>query len=163
MNEQLEKRKQEIMGLKKQNLDDRLKMAAGEMSEMQIKGLKAMYEKEFNNLDTAIRDEKEKQLGSMRSGLLQRRIEKEKKRKEKLRDEEERKRREEVSRMNAGMATAFSKMSIQQKQEQTNAKIATDQITKDRLKARLMKWSREVDDIRVERGGEDAEVWNIKT
>lgn len=33
LNEQLEKRKEEIMGLKKANLNDRLKMFAGEMSE----------------------------------------------------------------------------------------------------------------------------------
>jgi len=39
---------------------------------------------------------------------LQRRIDKEKKKKEKEREEEERKRREVVSRMNAGMAKAFS-------------------------------------------------------
>lgn len=32
MNEQLEARKAEIMKIKKQNLDDRLRMATGEMS-----------------------------------------------------------------------------------------------------------------------------------
>jgi hypothetical protein len=46
----------------------------------------------------------------MRAGLLQRRIDKEKKKKQKERDEEERKRREAVSKMNAGMAQAYSKM-----------------------------------------------------
>ena len=60
MNEQLDKRKQEILDLKKQNLDDRLKMAAGEMSDLQIKELKESYEKEFRNLETAITDEKTK-------------------------------------------------------------------------------------------------------
>lgn len=33
MNEQLETRKAEIMKIKKQNLDDRLRMATGEMSQ----------------------------------------------------------------------------------------------------------------------------------
>lgn len=40
MNEQLDTRKQEIMRIKKQNLDDRLRMAQGEMSQDQIKLLK---------------------------------------------------------------------------------------------------------------------------
>jgi len=40
MNEQLESRKNEIMKIKKQNLDDRLRMATGEMSAEQVKLLK---------------------------------------------------------------------------------------------------------------------------
>jgi len=58
MNEQLESRKGEIMKIKKQNLDDRLRMATGEMSAEQITHLKDQYEKEFENLDNAIRSEK---------------------------------------------------------------------------------------------------------
>jgi hypothetical protein len=27
----------------------------------------------------------------------------------------------------------------------------------------LAKWNRDVDDVRMERGGEEGEVWNIKT
>jgi len=60
MNEQLNKRKQEILEMKKQNLDDRLKMAGGEMSDTQIKELKESYEREFKNLETAITEEKTK-------------------------------------------------------------------------------------------------------
>jgi len=60
MNEQLNKRKQEILEMKKQNLDDRLKMAGGEMSDTQIKELKESYEREFKNLETAINEEKTK-------------------------------------------------------------------------------------------------------
>lgn len=37
MNEQLDTRKKEILRIKKQNLDDRLRMAQGEMSQDQIK------------------------------------------------------------------------------------------------------------------------------
>jgi len=81
MNEQLESRKGEIMKIKKQNLDDRLRMATGEMSAEQITQLKDQYEKEFENLDNAIRSEKQQQMSKMRAAMLQRRIEKEKKRK----------------------------------------------------------------------------------
>lgn len=96
------------------------------MSELQIKELKESYEKEFKNLETAITDEKTKQLTAMRAGLLQRRIDKEKKKKQKERDEEERKRREAVSKMNAGMAQAYSKMQIEKSVAETNARIASD-------------------------------------
>jgi len=81
MNDQLESRKGEIMKIKKQNLDDRLRMATGEMSAEQITQLKDQYEKEFENLDNAIRSEKQQQMSKMRAAMLQRRIEKEKKRK----------------------------------------------------------------------------------
>lgn len=99
----------------------------------------------------------------MRAGLLQRRIDKEKKRKQKERDEEERKRRETVSRMNAGMAKAFSEILTEKSVAETKAKIASDQVNRDRLRARLAKWNRDVDDVRMERGGAEGEVWNIKT
>lgn len=81
MNEQLEARKAEIMKIKKQNLDDRLRMATGEMSTEQVAQLKEQYEKEFQNLDSAIRNEKQQQMSKMRAAMLQRRIEKERKRK----------------------------------------------------------------------------------
>lgn len=60
LNELMEERKKEIMDLKKANLNDRLKMFAGEMSEQQIKDLKKQYEQEYQNLETAIVDEKQK-------------------------------------------------------------------------------------------------------
>ena len=62
----------------------------------------------------------------MRAGLLQRKIDKEKKKKQKERDEEERKRREAVTRMNAGMAKAFSKILNEKSVAETKAKIAND-------------------------------------
>lgn len=107
MNDQLEQRKAEIMKIKKQNLDDRLRMATGEMSQEQVTQLKEQYEKEFENLDSAIRNEKQQQMSKMRAAMLQRRIEKERKRKLAEQDREEARRREAVHRMNAGMAKVF--------------------------------------------------------
>jgi len=68
------------MRVKKQNLEDRLRMATGEMTQEQVKLLKEQYEKEFENLDSAIRNEKQQQMTKMRSAMLQRRIDKERKR-----------------------------------------------------------------------------------
>jgi hypothetical protein len=52
------------------------------MTPDQIKNLKETYEKEFSNLESAITEETGKQLSNMRSALLQRRIDKERKRKQ---------------------------------------------------------------------------------
>jgi hypothetical protein len=68
------------MRVKKQNLEDRLRMATGEMTQEQVKLLKEQYEKEFENLDSAIRNEKQQQMTKMRAAMLQRRIDKERKR-----------------------------------------------------------------------------------
>lgn len=95
------------MKIKKQNLDDRLRMATGEMSQEQVSQLKEQYEKEFENLDSAIRNEKQQQMSKMRAAMLQRRIEKERKRKLAEQEREEARRREAVHRMNAGMAKVF--------------------------------------------------------
>lgn len=46
------------MAVKKQNLEDRMKMVSAEMSEDQIKNLREQYEKEFDNLENAISEEK---------------------------------------------------------------------------------------------------------
>jgi len=70
MNDQLESRKAEIMRIKKQNLDDRLRMATGEMSSEQVAQLKEQYEREFENLDSAIRSEKQQQMNKMRAAML---------------------------------------------------------------------------------------------
>ena len=61
-------------------------------------------------LESAIKDEKTKQLGSMRNALLDRKINKEKKRKQTQQEAEEKQRRESVARMNAGMARAFTEL-----------------------------------------------------
>ena len=70
------------MKIKKQNLDDRLRMATNEMSQQQIAELKGQYDQEFENLDKAIRSEKSQQMNKMRAAMLARRIEKERKRKQ---------------------------------------------------------------------------------
>lgn len=123
MNEQLEKRKVEIMAIKKQNLEDRMKMATTEMSDDQIEGLRKQYENEFDNLETAITEEKQQQLIKMRGAMVQRRIDKEKKRKQKERELEEARRREAVHRMNAGMAKVFKEF-IAKKSAEMNAEKA---------------------------------------
>jgi hypothetical protein len=58
------------MRVKKQNLEDRLRMATGEMTQEQVKLLKEQYEQEFENLDAAIRNEKQQQMTKMRSAML---------------------------------------------------------------------------------------------
>lgn len=119
MNEQLEKRKAEIMAVKKQNLEDRMKLATQEMSEAQVENLRKQYDMEFDNLETAITEEKQQQLAKMRSAMVQRRIDKERKRKQKEREVEEVRRREAVHKMNAGMAKVFREF-IAKKQAEVN-------------------------------------------
>lgn len=67
MNEQHDARNNEILRIKKQNLDDRLRLAKGEMSEEQIRQLREQYQQEFENLDAAIRKEKQAQMDKMRA------------------------------------------------------------------------------------------------
>jgi len=43
---------------------------AGEMTQEQIKELRQQYEREYNNLEKAINEEKVKQLSNMRSAML---------------------------------------------------------------------------------------------
>ena len=45
-------------------------MATGEMTQEQVKLLKEQYEQEFENLDAAIRNEKQQQMTKMRSAML---------------------------------------------------------------------------------------------
>lgn len=59
LEDQMEHRKNEILTLKRANLDERLKMA-GDMTAEQIKELRAQYDRELKNLDKAITDEKKK-------------------------------------------------------------------------------------------------------
>jgi len=52
-------RKDQILTLKRANLEERLKMAEN-MTADQIKELRAQYEREYNNLEKAISEEKAK-------------------------------------------------------------------------------------------------------
>ena len=79
LDDQMNARKDQILTLKRQNLEERMKMA-GEMTQEQIKELRQQFEREFNNLEKAITEEKAKQLSNMRSAMLTRRIAKERKR-----------------------------------------------------------------------------------
>ena len=99
----------------------------------------------------------------MRSAMVQRRIDKEKKRKQKEREIEEARRRDAVAKMNAGMAKVFREF-IAKKSAEVNAEKAEGiNKHKSQLAAKLKAWSKKVDHERVERGGESSEVWNLKT
>lgn len=161
MNDQLESRKAEIMRIKKQNLDDRLRMATGEMSSEQVAQLKEQYEREFENLDSAIRSEKQQQMNKMRAAMLQRRIDKERKRKLAEQDKEEKRRREAVAKMNAGMAKVFREY-IQKKQaEMQSEQQLNKNMSKETLKQKLQEWSAHVNKDKEQRGGEDVDTWNL--
>ena len=99
-------------------------------------------EQEYLDLDTAIREEKDKQLGSMRNALLERKVAKERKRKQRALEEEEKKRRAAVARMNTGMAKAFTEM-IQKAKAEVEASRTTEKTQgRNQLKAKLAKWQR---------------------
>lgn len=59
LEEQMAQRKEQILTIKRQNLEERLKMA-GEMTQEQIKELRLQYEREYNNLEKVIAEEKAK-------------------------------------------------------------------------------------------------------
>ena len=79
LTEQMNNRRDQVLALKRQNLEDRIKMA-GDMTQDQIKELRTQYEREFANVEKAIREEKAKQLQNMRAAMLNRRIAQERKR-----------------------------------------------------------------------------------
>ena len=58
------------MAIKKQNLEERMKLATAEMSEDQVNNLREQYEKEFDNLEAAIAEEKQQQIVKMRSAMV---------------------------------------------------------------------------------------------
>lgn len=158
MNEQLENRKAEIMKIKKQNLEDRLRMATAEMTQEEITQLKDQYDKEFENLETAIRNEKQQQMAKMRAAMLQRRIDKERKRKQDEQEKEEARRREAVSKMNAGMAKVFKDYITKKQSELQSEETLNKNIKKEDLKKKLDKWNRFTNHAKTQRG-EDA--WNL--
>ena len=47
-----------------------MKLATSEMTEDQIANLRKQYENEFDNLETAIQDEKQQQLLKMRAAMV---------------------------------------------------------------------------------------------
>jgi len=163
LDDQMNVRREQILTLKRANLEERLKMA-GDMTAEQIKELRAQYEREFNNLEKAIREEKAKQLANMRSAMLKRRIDKERKRRLKLEEEEAERSRAAVAKMNSGLAKAFRNMIAAKMgggmKALNKASVFVD--GEDRLRARLAAWQRAVEEARGYRGGEEGEIWNIE-
>jgi len=55
-------RSADVLARKKENLEERLKMVSGEMTDMQIKALRQQMEAEYNAVEKAIEEEKKNQL-----------------------------------------------------------------------------------------------------
>ena len=161
LEDQMEHRKNEILTLKRANLDERLKMA-GDMTAEQIKELRAQYDRELKNLDKAITDEKKKQLNNMRSAMLSRRIAKERKRRLAIEEAEAARSRAAVQKMNSQLANAFRKMIAAKMGGMSNLNKAVNIDGEDRLRARLAAWKRAVDEAQGIRGGEEGEIWHIE-
>jgi len=85
------------------------------LSAEQIKNLKKVYEKEFDNLENAIREEKTKQLNNMRSKIMQRRVNKEKKKRDAQRKADEEARRKQIENMDQGMVRQFTHLQSMKK------------------------------------------------
>jgi len=66
--------------------------------------------------------------------------------------------------MNAGMARAFRKMIKKTETEMGVELQRKEQIvqSQDKLRARLAAWERGVNHARVQRGGEEGEIWNLE-
>merc|ERR1712062_421999 len=109
LDQQMNQRRDQILTLKRANLEERLKMA-GDMTAEQIKELRAQYEREYNNLEKAISEEKSKQLANMRAAMLSRRIAKERKRRIAVEEAEAARSRAQVAKMTSGLAKAFRNM-----------------------------------------------------
>ena len=77
----------------------------------------------------------------MRAAMLQRRIDKERKRRQLELDAEEKRRREAVHRMNAGMAKVFREF-VQKKQQELQSEVTLNKnMGREQLKAKLHAWS----------------------
>jgi len=140
LDEQMDHRKNEILTLKRANLDERLKMAV-DLTQEQIKELRAQYDREYKNLDKAVTDEKAKQLTNMRSAMLSRRIAKERKRRLDIEEAEAARSRASVQKMNSQLAKAFRNMIASKMGGQKNASNAVIFVDgEDRLRARLAAW-----------------------
>lgn len=100
----------------------------------------------------------------MRSAMLNRRIAKERKRKqvdEAIANETQRR---HVAQMNVGMAKAFRKM-LKKKGDEMQVDVEKREsiiASQDKLRARLAQWEREVNRARNQRGGEEGEIWNLE-
>ena len=140
LDQQMNQRRDQILTLKRANLEERLKMA-GDMTAEQIKELRAQYEREYNNLEKAISEEKSKQLANMRAAMLSRRIAKERKRRIAVEEAEAARSRAQVAKMTSGLAKAFRNMIASKMGGMSNLNKATVLVDgDDRLRARLAAW-----------------------
>lgn len=94
----------------------------------------------------------------MRAAMLQRRIDKERKRKQDEQEKEEARRREAVSKMNAGMAKVFKDYITKKQTELQSEETINKNLKKEDLKKKLDKWNRFTNHAKTQRG-EDA--WNL--
>lgn len=95
-------------------------------------------------------------MSKMRSAMLQRRIDKERKRKLQEQEREETRRREAVHRMNAGMAKVFKEY-IQKKQAELNSEQQLNKnMNKESLKKKLQAWEKLIKKDQKSRGDDDA-------
>lgn len=100
-------------------------------------------------------------MSKMRAAMLQRRIDKERKRRQQELDAEEKRRREAVHRMNAGMAKVFREFVQKKQQEMQSDIVQSKNMGREQLKAKLHAWSQSVNFTQVERGGEEVHAWNL--
>lgn len=120
-------------------------------------------EREYNALEKAIADEKQSQLQKMRSAMLKRRIAKEQKRKKDLREKEEEARRNNITKMNAGLAKAFTRMIEKKAYEEKDVSLKRAKTIgeENRLRAKLIAWKKDMDSRHLIDSQED--IWTRET
>merc|ERR1712151_960950 len=100
-------------------------------------------------------------MSKMRAAMLQRRIEKERKRKLAEQEKEEARRREAVHKMNAGMAKVFRDYITKKQAEMASEQTLHKNMNKESLKKKLEKWNKGALKERKNRGGEDGDAWHL--
>lgn len=79
-------RRDQVMGEKKRNLEDRIKEMSGNLSEMQKDLIMKQFMKELDALEKAIAIERDSQLTKMRAKLIKKKIEAERLKKDEIND-----------------------------------------------------------------------------
>ena len=118
----------------------------------------------MNQLESTIKAEKKKQLNNMRANMLNRRIAKEKKRKQAEEEIERIQKKQQILKFNSKMAIAFRKM-VKEKEKAIGVQIEAKEnrlAAQDRLRARLAAWEKKTKQAYNNRGGIDGEIWNLE-
>ena len=118
----------------------------------------------MNQLESTIKAEKKKQLNNMRANMLNRRIAKEKKRKQAEEEIERIQKKQQILKFNSKMAIAFRKM-VKEKEKAIGVQIEEKEnrlAAQDRLRARLAAWEKKTKQAYNNRGGIDGEIWNLE-